>query len=51
MRMKTMRLTENIRLYNEARRRIKTLIKQAKRRYEEDIAADSKNNAKKFSDI
>ncbi len=26
----------------------KTLIKQAKRRYEEDIAANSKNNAKKF---
>ncbi len=46
--MKTQRSTENIRLYNEARRRVKKLIKQAKRRYEEDIAADNKNNAKKF---
>ncbi len=46
--MKTQRSTENIRLYNEARRRVKTLIKQAKRRYKEDIAADSKKNAKKF---
>ncbi len=47
-RMKTLRSTENTTLYNEARRRVKILIKQAKRRYEENIAADSKNNAKKF---
>ena len=47
-RMKTPPSSENIRLYNEARRRVKRLIKQAKRRYEVDIAADSKNNAKKF---
>ncbi len=46
--MKTLRSTENIRLYNEDRRIVKTLIKQAKRRYEEDIAADNKNNAKKI---
>ena len=46
--VKSLRSTENIRLYNEARRRVKTLIKQAKRRYEEDIAADSRTNAKKF---
>ena len=47
-RMKTLRSIENTRSYNEARRRVKTLIKQAKRRYEEHIATDSKNNAKKF---
>jgi hypothetical protein len=47
-RLKSLRSTENIRLYNEARRRVKTLIKQAKRRYEEDIAANSRTNAKKF---
>ncbi len=45
-RMKTLHSTENIGLYNEARRRVKMLIKQTKRRYE-DIGADTKNNAKK----
>ncbi len=37
-----------MRLYNESRRRVKTLIKQAKRQYEENIAAESKHNAKMF---
>ncbi len=37
-----------MRLYNESRRRIKTLIKQAKRQYEENIAAESKHSAKMF---
>ncbi len=40
--------SENMRLYNESRRRVKTLIKQAKRQYEENIAAESKHNAKMF---
>ncbi len=48
--MKTLCSTESTRLYNEARRRVKTLIEQTIRRYEEGIAADSKNNAKNFSD-
>ena len=46
--MKSLRSAENITLYNEARRRVKASIKQAKRRYEENIAAESKNNAKLF---
>ncbi len=47
-RMKTRCSTENIRLYNEARQRVKTLIKQTKRHNEDDISPDSKNNTKKF---
>ena len=47
-RMKMQRSPENTSLYNEARRRVKTIIKQAKRRYEVNIAAESKNNAKMF---
>ncbi len=38
-RIKLQRSSENIRLYNEARRQVKTIIKQAKRRYEVNIAA------------
>ena len=47
-RMKLQRSSENIGLYNEARRRVKAIIKQAKRSYEVNIAAESKNNAKMF---
>ena len=47
-RMKLLRSNENVRLYNEARRRVKTLIKQSKRHYEMNIAAQSKSNAKLF---
>ncbi len=46
--MKFLRSLENVALCNEDRRRVKTLIKQAKRRFEENIAAESKNNIKKF---
>ena len=46
--MKSLRSAENLRLYNVARQHVKTVIKQAKRRYEENIAAESKNNAKLF---
>merc|ERR1711911_493413 len=47
-RTKTQGSPETIRLYNESRRRVKTLIRQAKRRYEVNIASESKNNAKMF---
>ncbi len=46
--MKLQRSSVNIRLYSEARRRVKTIIKQAKRRHEENIATESKNDVKMF---
>ncbi len=46
--MKAHNSSENTRLYNESRRRVKTLIKRTKRRYEENIAAESNYNAKMF---
>ena len=39
---------ENIRFYHDARRRVKRLVCQAKRRYEENIAVNCKNNPKSF---
>ena len=45
--MKLLHSSENTKLYNEARRRVKTLIKQTKRRYEKNITSESKN-AKMF---
>ncbi len=42
------RRPENIRLYNESRREVKTFIQQTKRRHKENIAAESKYNAKMF---
>ncbi len=45
--MKPQNSSENIGLHNESKR-VKTLIKQAKLQYEENIASESKYNAKMF---
>lgn len=45
---KIQNMPENIRLYHEARRRVKRLISQEKRTYEENIATNCKTNPQAF---